>query len=74
MRRYSTGSLSARVFHSVLSIRNPRGLEGAKDADLKQTFVEACQAEGVPVVELQHGVVTNYHMGYSYPYEDKTAC
>jgi hypothetical protein len=37
----------------------------------RETFVEACQAEDVPVVELQHGVVTSYHMGYSYPYDDK---
>jgi hypothetical protein len=37
----------------------------------RETFVEACQAEGVPVVELQHGVITKYHMGYSYPYDDK---
>jgi len=33
----------------------------------RETFVEACQAEGVPVVELQHGVITRYHMGYSFP-------
>jgi hypothetical protein len=33
----------------------------------RETFVEACQAEGVPVVELQHGVVTRYHMAYSFP-------
>lgn len=37
----------------------------------RETFVEACQAEGVPAVELQHGVVTKYHMGYSFPNEDK---
>lgn len=37
----------------------------------RETFVEACQSEGVPVVELQHGVITPYHMGYSYPYSDK---
>ena len=37
----------------------------------RETFVEACQAEGVPVVELQHGVINRYHMAYSFPYEDK---
>lgn len=37
----------------------------------RETFVEACQAEGIPVVELQHGVITKYHMGYSYPHNDK---
>jgi hypothetical protein len=33
----------------------------------RETFVEACQAEGVPVVELQHGEISEYHMGYHYP-------
>jgi len=33
----------------------------------RETFVEACQTEGVPVVELQHGVITRYHMAYSFP-------
>lgn len=30
----------------------------------KETFVEACQDRGVPVVELQHGVLTRYEYGY----------
>lgn len=33
----------------------------------RETFVEACQSEGIPVVELQHGVVTEYHLAYSFP-------
>ena len=33
----------------------------------KETFVEACKEQGIPVAELQHGVVSPYHMGYSYP-------
>jgi hypothetical protein len=33
----------------------------------RETFVEACQAEGIPIVELQHGVITRYHMAYSFP-------
>jgi hypothetical protein len=37
----------------------------------RETFVEACQSEGIPVVELQHGVITKYHMGYSFPNEYK---
>jgi hypothetical protein len=37
----------------------------------RETFVEACQSQGVPVVELQHGVINKYHMGYSYPHEQK---
>lgn len=37
----------------------------------RETFVEACQAEGVPTVELQHGVITRYHMAYSFPNTQK---
>jgi hypothetical protein len=33
----------------------------------KEPFIEACQKESVPVVELQHGVINEYHYGYSYP-------
>lgn len=37
----------------------------------RETFVEACQLEGVPVVELQHGVIDKFHMGYSFPNKKK---
>lgn len=37
----------------------------------RETFVESCQREGIPVVELQHGVYSRYHLGYSFPYEKK---
>jgi len=33
----------------------------------KETFIEACQSKGIPVVELQHGVIHSDHLGYSYP-------
>jgi hypothetical protein len=33
----------------------------------KETFIEACKRNGVPVVELQHGVIYKEHYGYSYP-------
>lgn len=32
-----------------------------------ETFIESCHDRGIPVVELQHGVVNRYHLGYSYP-------
>lgn len=35
----------------------------------RETFVEACQRQGVPTVELQHGVVSHQHLGYAYPGE-----
>jgi len=33
----------------------------------RETLIEACKRRGVPVVELQHGVIYDYHYGYSYP-------
>ena len=33
----------------------------------KESFVEACRLEGVPVVEFQHGTIGEYHLGYSFP-------
>jgi hypothetical protein len=33
----------------------------------KETFVEACKTLGIPVVELQHGIINKYHLGYSFP-------
>lgn len=35
----------------------------------RETFVEVCQSRGIPVVELQHGIIHEYHPGYHYPGE-----
>ena len=32
----------------------------------RETFIEACKSQDVPVVELQHGVVHEHHFGYSF--------
>lgn len=32
-----------------------------------EILIEACKHMGIPVVELQHGVIYDYHYGYSYP-------
>jgi len=32
----------------------------------KEDFIEVCKQSKVPVIELQHGVITKYHIGYSY--------
>ncbi|USZ71467.1 hypothetical protein [Natronosalvus halobius] len=34
---------------------------------IRETLVEACDNLGIPVVELQHGVIYEHHFGYSYP-------
>lgn len=33
----------------------------------RETFIEACQELSIPVVELQHGVIHPFHLGYRYP-------
>jgi hypothetical protein len=33
----------------------------------KEDFIEACKALSIPVIELQHGVIYDHHLGYSYP-------
>ena len=33
----------------------------------RETFIEACKTQEIPVVELQHGVIYDNHFGYSYP-------
>ena len=33
--------------------------------------IEACKRRGVPVAELQHGVIDPYHVGYSFPGPDR---
>jgi len=33
----------------------------------KEDFIEAAKSLSIPVVELQHGVISPYHPGYSYP-------
>ncbi len=33
----------------------------------REDFIEACQELGIPVAELQHGLIHQYHMGYSFP-------
>ncbi|MFC3959082.1 hypothetical protein [Halovivax cerinus] len=33
----------------------------------KETLIEACKDQNIPVVELQHGVIYEHHYGYSFP-------
>lgn len=37
-----------------------------------EVFIEACKIRGVPVVELQHGTISRYHTGYSFPSPEGT--
>lgn len=33
----------------------------------KETLIEVCKEKGIPVVELQHGIIHPFHFGYSFP-------
>lgn len=33
----------------------------------KETFIEVCKELGIKTIELQHGIIDKYHLGYSYP-------
>jgi hypothetical protein len=33
----------------------------------REAFISACKDAGVRCIELQHGVITKYHLGYSFP-------
>lgn len=37
-----------------------------------ETFIEACKVMNIPVAELQHGIISHYHLGYSYPGPNRT--
>lgn len=37
----------------------------------REAFIDACKHNGIPVIELQHGVIHEHHLGYHYP-DDRT--
>jgi len=34
---------------------------------INKFFIEACKNAAIPVIELQHAVISKYHLGYSFP-------
>ncbi len=78
--RFGTGlNVAGRVRRDLVTrrCRRPlyRRLFERLDPDLvvlvvsygKETPIEVCSDLGIPVVELQHGVINPYHVGYSFP-------
>lgn len=37
----------------------------------QETAIEICKEFGIPTIELQHGVISKYHFGYSFPGEKR---
>jgi hypothetical protein len=54
------------LYDRLLDRINPRVVVVIKSYG-KETFVEACRDRGIPTVELQHGALSEYHLGYSFP-------
>lgn len=55
------------IYVRVLKKMNPR-LVLMVVGYANYTFIEACRRLNVPVLELQHGFMSRYHLGYSYPH------
>jgi hypothetical protein len=64
-----------KLLHRRVELPSYRALLSRVEPDIavlvvsygRETFVEACQRADVPVVELQHGVLSDSHLGYAYP-------
>jgi len=67
-RRLATRRTTKPLFGALLDRHDP-SLVIVVVSYGKETFIEACRERSIPVVELQHGVITRYHYGYSYPGE-----
>jgi hypothetical protein len=60
-----------RLYHRLLARVRPKALVVVVSYG-KETLIEAAKDRGVPVVELQHGSIYPYHLGYSFPTGEKS--
>lgn len=59
-----------KMYRTIFAAVRPKKLI-LVGAYFRQEMVAAAQLENIPVIELQHGVITKYHLGYSYPNYEK---
>ena len=59
------------LFQGILNRADPKVVVVECSYD-KHTLIEAAQREAVPVVEIQHGVVSRHHFGYHFPRQSGT--
>ena len=57
-----------REYKKLLNKRRPKQVYLVVAYENK-ALVAACHDLNIPIYELQHGTISKYHMGYSYPYE-----
>jgi hypothetical protein len=59
-----------QYYDKLLKKRKPTKVVMVCSYDHKKALVAAAKANGVVSVEYQHGTMTKYHLGYSYPMHD----
>ena len=64
--QYIKFKILKKVYRTIFSTIKPKKIF-LVGAYFRQEIVGAAEIENIPVVELQHGVITKYHLGYSYP-------
>jgi hypothetical protein len=58
--------LAKKNYENLIRRRRPR-LIFLSGAYSQAPLISAAQKYGIPVIELQHGVISKYHLGYSFP-------
>ncbi len=59
-----------QYYRRLISIKKPEKVYLVVSYGL-EPLIAACRESGVETVELQHGVINRYHLGYSYPGRDR---
>jgi len=57
-------------YYELLQIKNPKQVYIVVGYGQKP-LISACKNNSVEVIEFQHGLISRYHMGYSYPLNQK---
>lgn len=64
---YTNLLLQAKAWRLLLKCAKPKVAFVVCSYAGRESFTVACRDLNVPVIELQHGVINSYHLGYSYP-------
>ena len=68
IKRYSSFNKRKKIFKKILNLLKPPLLFIVCSYG-KEYIIRAAKELKIPIVELQHGVITKYHMGYVFPKE-----
>lgn len=73
MRQYLIFESNYAYYHKLLKKRAPKFVLQVCAYDHKKALTAAAKELGIVVIEMQHGTIGKYHMGYSYPKHDAIA-